>query len=416
VSGLLWGNPLAWLGLAAIGVPILVHLLAMRRATRVPFPTLRFLRDSAPTSMRRHRIEDVPLLLLRCLIIAVAVAALAQPWVTSEGRTARDAGRVARAVVVDTSSSMNRDTSAGGAALTAARAAAARLIDGVASATIIESPHLGAGVARAAVWLRAAAAAGSATELVVISDFQVGAMKSSDLSPLPAAAGVQLQRFDVAAESAFDMPRLRVGEQQWQTTVTLDDEQTTAAWSKLVDTPSAAGAAAIDWRADTAEQAGAEAAMAAASEVVALPIGAADRPVTVVWPAAPERGELIGASAALDEPWMVDVLAAMPPEGGVTAAGYEGRMLLFAEAQPGSLASASLAAALLRATAVRATPVAELEPRVMGDESLRGWERLPGEVHTPAGSDGRWLWLVVLGLLLVEQRVRRRPEGDRDVA
>ena len=39
---MIFQHPIAWLGLAAIAVPILVHLLGRRRARRVKFPTLRF--------------------------------------------------------------------------------------------------------------------------------------------------------------------------------------------------------------------------------------------------------------------------------------------------------------------------------------------------------------------------------------
>ena len=43
---LYWLNPLALAGLAAAALPVIIHLLKRHRATRVPFPTLRFMTDS----------------------------------------------------------------------------------------------------------------------------------------------------------------------------------------------------------------------------------------------------------------------------------------------------------------------------------------------------------------------------------
>src|SRR5215831_414296 len=103
---MIWQNPWAWLGLAAIAVPILVHLLARRQAVRVLFPTLRFLPVSPITAVRRHRLTDLPLLAVRIGVLAAAVAALAQPYVATASRTDRAGAQLARAIVIDTSASM----------------------------------------------------------------------------------------------------------------------------------------------------------------------------------------------------------------------------------------------------------------------------------------------------------------------
>src|SRR5262249_37655701 len=72
-------NPIAWLGLVALAAPVIAHLFARRPARVQPFPTLRFLPASALRPVRRDRLSDLPLLSLRCLLIGVAVAALAGP-------------------------------------------------------------------------------------------------------------------------------------------------------------------------------------------------------------------------------------------------------------------------------------------------------------------------------------------------
>ena len=406
MSGLLWGNPLAWLGLAAVAVPVLVHLLAMRRARRVPFPTLRFLPDSSATSARRHRIEDLPLLLLRCLIVAVAVMALAQPWVSREGRGATAGNGIARALVVDSSGSMERESTAGGTALAAARVAADLFADEASTSTTIESPDIDAAIARAAVWLRMAADEGSATELVVISDFQAGATRGDALTRLPQATGVRLQRIEVVVRTVVDMPPLQVAQRRWDTVATLDEARTAARWSESSNPEAGRVASDIDWLAGADEQAGATAAMAAAADVVALPTAASMRPMTVVWPRAAERQALLASAQTVNEPWMAQVLATVPAAAGLSAARQGDRLLLFPEVPAGSLASASLLAALLDAGTTGVTPLGELEPGLIADSVLRGWERPSGESPTPPGSDARWLWLAVLGLLFVEQWVR----------
>jgi hypothetical protein len=136
--------------------------------------------------------------------------------------------------------------------------------------------------------------------------------------------------------------------------------------------------------------------------------------VTIVWPQAPGRSALLAASGPPDEPWMADVLAALPAGSAITGASHDSRLLLFAGAEPGSLASASLIAALRRAAGTKLTPLAELEPGAVDDAVLRSWERSPAAEPAPAGNDGRWLWLLALGLLLVEQWVRRERPAAKE--
>ena len=96
---MLWLNPSALFALAAVAAPILIHILIQRRAERFPFPTLRFLQPTRLAAIRRHLLEDLPLLAVRIALLAAAVAALAGPLlVTSARRQAWDR-RVVRAIV-----------------------------------------------------------------------------------------------------------------------------------------------------------------------------------------------------------------------------------------------------------------------------------------------------------------------------
>src|SRR6476661_11267453 len=72
--------PLVLLGLGALAVPIFVHLIQRERKRVVEFPSLMFLRRIPYQSVRRRRIRDVLLLLLRLAALALIVLAFARPF------------------------------------------------------------------------------------------------------------------------------------------------------------------------------------------------------------------------------------------------------------------------------------------------------------------------------------------------
>jgi len=70
-------------GLAAVAVPILIHLLNRSKARVVDWGAMRFLEASLASRSRRILIEEIILLVLRCLVIALAVFAVARPFLPS---------------------------------------------------------------------------------------------------------------------------------------------------------------------------------------------------------------------------------------------------------------------------------------------------------------------------------------------
>src|SRR5439155_23533783 len=84
-----------------MAAPILIHLLVQRRAERFPFPTLRFLQPTRLAAIRRHLLEDIPLLLVRAAILAAAVAALAGPLLVTPARRQAWDRLLVRAVATD---------------------------------------------------------------------------------------------------------------------------------------------------------------------------------------------------------------------------------------------------------------------------------------------------------------------------
>ncbi|MEM6980256.1 MAG: BatA domain-containing protein [Planctomycetota bacterium] len=86
-------TPLYLLGTLAVVAPIAFHLIRRRTNQNVPFSTLMFLEPHRPKEVRRGRLDDIPLLLLRCLVLALLAAAFARPFQRSDQWSASDVSR-----------------------------------------------------------------------------------------------------------------------------------------------------------------------------------------------------------------------------------------------------------------------------------------------------------------------------------
>src|SRR3954464_14697230 len=100
------GAPLALLGLIAVVVPVIIHLFGRQKARVLRFPTLRFVAVELVPPTNRRTISDLPLLIVRCLIVALAAIALARPIFSKRAAASGDTNTSARVVVVDTSGSV----------------------------------------------------------------------------------------------------------------------------------------------------------------------------------------------------------------------------------------------------------------------------------------------------------------------
>ncbi|HWB60388.1 MAG TPA: BatA and WFA domain-containing protein [Chthoniobacteraceae bacterium] len=77
-------SPWMLYGFAALAAPIIIHLWQRRRVVQVNFSTLRFLKLVAAKTSRSSRIENIILLLLRCLIFALLALAAARPVISTK--------------------------------------------------------------------------------------------------------------------------------------------------------------------------------------------------------------------------------------------------------------------------------------------------------------------------------------------
>lgn len=99
-------TPLFLLGLAALAVPVLIHLTQKERKSVVAFPSLMFLRKIPYESVQRRRIRDWLLLALRLAAILLIVTAFARPFLRGTNVAAAAGGARDIVVLLDRSYSM----------------------------------------------------------------------------------------------------------------------------------------------------------------------------------------------------------------------------------------------------------------------------------------------------------------------
>jgi hypothetical protein len=99
--------PLFLVGLAALAIPVLIHLVQRERRRVVEFPSLMFLQRLPYRSVRRRRIQNWFLLLVRLAALALIVAAFGRPFLKRPDlAAAATAGAREIVVLLDNSYSM----------------------------------------------------------------------------------------------------------------------------------------------------------------------------------------------------------------------------------------------------------------------------------------------------------------------
>ncbi|TDJ72636.1 MAG: VWA domain-containing protein [Planctomycetota bacterium] len=101
--------PLFLAGFAAVALPIVFHMIRRAPSGRTSFSSLMFLRTSPPRLARRQRLDQLVLLALRALALALLAFAFARPYFRVAAQVGADAMLGPRiALLVDTSASMRR--------------------------------------------------------------------------------------------------------------------------------------------------------------------------------------------------------------------------------------------------------------------------------------------------------------------
>ena len=99
-------------GLIAGAIPIIIHLITRQKAKTVFFSTLRFLKELQNQQIRRLKIRQILLLILRTLIILLLVLAFARPTLKRRLSTGvSSAAKTTAVLILDNSLSMGLETS-----------------------------------------------------------------------------------------------------------------------------------------------------------------------------------------------------------------------------------------------------------------------------------------------------------------
>jgi aerotolerance regulator-like protein len=389
-----WTIPWAFAGLALVAGPILVHMLRRRNARRVVFPTTRFLLETRAAAVRFRTPSDVGLLILRAAIVVAAVLAAAQPVLLAAWRTKQWDRRVARAVVVDESRSR----------LSAAPDVEPLIrqeLDAFVSSRFAGS-DLREQVARASEWL--ARTPPARRELVILSDFQRGAIDARTIDAVPGAIGVRFIRAGVQPQSReIMMPRISGWRgSAWQPSATLQADRVDARWTRVEQ------AAPPTWLTTSqpdADTAAAARALAAAASFGVPPVDDKQR-ITVAFGGAPST-----AGAAITTPWMLGTMLALRQSGLLRESGA---LVVRTEMHASSPAAPAIVRAVMLAASRGDFADRELEVVTIPDVDLAAWRRDSAPVSAPGnsvasdGSEARVLWAAALILLGIETWLRRR--------
>ena len=102
--------PLFLVGALAVAAPIIFHLIRRTSREKITFSSLMFLRPTPPRVTRSSRLENIFLLLLRCLVLSLLALGFARPFLQKPLAADNAAGQGQRlAVLIDASASMRRD-------------------------------------------------------------------------------------------------------------------------------------------------------------------------------------------------------------------------------------------------------------------------------------------------------------------
>ena len=103
---LAFSNPWLLTGLAAVGLPLLVHWLTRARPRRIAFPPFKFLVEACAGQQAVHRLRTFILLLVRCLLVGALALLFARPFLKATGAAANPQPARRVVLILDASLSM----------------------------------------------------------------------------------------------------------------------------------------------------------------------------------------------------------------------------------------------------------------------------------------------------------------------
>lgn len=101
-------SPLFLAALGAVALPVAIHLLNKSKVLRIRWAASRFLDAALQRNKRRLQLEDLLLLLLRCLLVALLALAFARPAWLSSALNLGAGGTSTAVLVIDNTASMGQ--------------------------------------------------------------------------------------------------------------------------------------------------------------------------------------------------------------------------------------------------------------------------------------------------------------------
>lgn len=102
-------SPIFLFAMAAVGLPLIIHLLNLKRPQKIRFSTLAFFKELQKTTIRKIRIKRYLLLILRLLAIVCLAIVLARPFLPpGSGNGMESHAPSLNAILIDNSISMSR--------------------------------------------------------------------------------------------------------------------------------------------------------------------------------------------------------------------------------------------------------------------------------------------------------------------
>ncbi len=123
-------NPWLLAGLAAVGLPVVIHLLTRARPRRVAFPPYKFLLEACAGQQAVHRLRTIVLLTVRSLAVIALVLLFTRPFLKPSGAATTPQVRQRVVVLLDASLSM-RGVQGGVTLFARAKAEAADVLRGL---------------------------------------------------------------------------------------------------------------------------------------------------------------------------------------------------------------------------------------------------------------------------------------------
>ncbi len=110
---MLFAQPLFFIALITLSIPVIIHLFNFRKYRKVYFTNVRFIAEIKQESKKRNQLKHLLILIARLLAISCLIFAFAQPFIPSPLQLKKLSGKQAISIFIDNSFSMEALSTSG---------------------------------------------------------------------------------------------------------------------------------------------------------------------------------------------------------------------------------------------------------------------------------------------------------------